>query len=191
MSDSYLDEIGFPWDDGDGDGGEEEAPDGTPLGVARSQCADSRVWFSEGPEGTFKAIGTRMGAGYAEAAAVVDPLTGNFTIDINSNLRLSPENIPAARKLFRRENESFIVSGLCVDDEGWVRFTPEPGNVLDGDDMADFVGKGLHTLHDYAWYVAALEAGRPAWELGGGKGGSGRAGLLRRLAASLAGGSDD
>lgn len=164
MADSYLDDISKILGLGDEED-TEEAPDGTALGTARSQCADSRLWFSEGPEGTFKAIGTRLGVGYAEAVAVVDPLTGDFNLDIQSNLKLSPENVKAARKLFRRENETLIVDGLEVDDEGWVHFKPGRGNVLDGDDLADWTAKGLHTLHDYAWYVAALEAGQPAWEL--------------------------
>ena len=140
--------------------------DRTPFGIAREQLDGERTGFHEGPDGTFRACGSRFGCGYAEAVVTVDPQTGHAAVDINSNLRLSPENVKGARKLVRRLNQSFIIPGLTVDDEGWLRFRPEePARLLDGDDVSEHVGKGFSTIHAHAHMVAQLEAGRATWDV--------------------------
>lgn len=138
----------------------------TPLDIARRQLSETKTCYFEQPEGTFCACGSRFGVGFAEAVAVVDAETGLADIDINANLHLSPENLTAARKLCRRLNQTFIIPGLVVDDEGWLHFIPdEPCNLLDGDDLADFLGKGFSTVHGCSNLVSQLEAGRSAWDV--------------------------
>lgn len=138
----------------------------TPLDIARRQLADTKTGYCENPEGTFRACGNRFGVGFSEATVTVDPETGAADIDIDSNLRLSPENVKAARKLCRRLNQSFIIPGLEIDDEGYLHFRPEePCNLLDGDDLSEYLGKGFSTLHAKASMVSQLEAGRSAWDV--------------------------
>lgn len=143
-----------------------EVLDDGPLSMARSQLGNSRTGYHEGPEGTFRACGSRYGCGYAEAVAVVDPETGMASIDINSHLRVSPENRAGARKLFRRLNKTFIVPGLTVADDGCVHFVPDsPCSLMGGDDLEEWIGKGFSTLHANARLVADLEGGRSAWDI--------------------------
>lgn len=137
----------------------------SPLDIARRQLADVKTGYFEEPEGTFRACGTRFGVGYAEATAVVDPETGLAQVDINTNLHLSSKNVKAARKLCRRLNQTFIIPGLMVDDEGYLRFRPEPCNLLDGGDVSEQLGKGFSTIHAHADMVTQLEAGRAPWDV--------------------------
>ena len=140
--------------------------DGDPLQIAREQLGGERTGYHEGPEGTFTAGGARYGVGYAEAVAVVDPATGLATVDINSGLRFSPQNVKGARKLFRRLNQGFIIPGLTVDDEGFMHFCPEePVRLLEGDDLTEYLGKGFSTVHAHAHMVAQIEAGRAPWDV--------------------------
>jgi len=167
----YLDELSKIF--GEGTFGDDDVIDaeavtvgGDPLEIARQQLAGERTGYHEGPEGTFTTGGSRYGVGFAEAVAVVDPQTGLATVDINSNLRFSPENIKGARKLFRRLNQNFISPGLMVDDEGYMHFCPsEPANLLEGDDITEYLGKGFSTLHAHAHMVAQIEAGRAPWDV--------------------------
>lgn len=172
----YLDELRSLFEQaGDPDGTD---PDGTvlatdvevlddgPLGMARSQLEGARTGYHEGPEGTFRACGSRYGCGYAEAVAVVDPQTGKASIDINSHLRVSPENRAGARKLFRRLNKTFIVPGLTLGKDDCVHFVPDVAcDLKKGDDLEEWLGKGFSTIHANARLVAELEGGRPAWDI--------------------------
>lgn len=170
----YLDDLGeiFGAIDGDADApAPQEASSTTvldehPFDIARRQLATGRTSYYENPEGTFRACGSRFGCGYAEAVAVVDPQTGEATVDINANLRVSPSHIKGARKLFRKLNQGFIVAGLMVDDDGWVHFKAEdPAQLKEGGDVNDYLEKGFSTLHAHASMVAQLEAGREAWDI--------------------------
>ena len=138
----------------------------TPFEIARRQLANTRNGYREDPEGTFRGCGSRFGCGYAESCAVVDPQTGLVDVGIDANLHLSPEHVKGARKLFRRLNQSFIIPGLMVDDEGWVHFRPEkPCDLASGDDLDSYLGKGFATIHAHAHMVAQIEAGRAPWDV--------------------------
>lgn len=165
---SYLDDFNDIFSSPDTDeGGQAQTCGGeTALDIARRQFDADRRAFTEVPEGTFRTCGNRHGCGYAETTVTVDPATGLAYVDVNANLRLSPENVKPARKLFRRLNAGFIVPGLAVDDDGWVHFRPEtPCDLMAGDDVVDVVSKGFSTIHAHANMVAQLEAGRAAWDV--------------------------
>ena len=85
-------------------------------------------------------------------------------VDIDSNLRISPDNVKAARKLFRRLNQTFIIPGLVVED-GTMHFHPEEPCDLSEDDVSEYLGKGFSTIHAHAHMVAQLEAGRSPWKV--------------------------
>lgn len=136
----------------------------TPVETARRQLADGKTGYCEGPEGTFHGCGSRFGCGYAEATVTVDPATGLADVDIDSNLRISPDNVKAARKLFRRLNQTFIIPGLVVED-GTMHFHPEEPCDLSEDDVSEYLGKGFSTIHAHAHMVAQLEAGRSPWKV--------------------------
>lgn len=135
------------------------------IGRARSQLHGTRCGFHEEPEGTFKACGNRYGCGYAEATVVVDPETGETSVDINSHLPIPPERHSDARRLFRMMNSTFILPGLVVGDDGCMHFSPEDRCNVNTDDIEEWVGKGFATIHGNAHLVAQLQAGRPAWEI--------------------------
>ena len=161
---SYFDELGRIFSDVENGRGEEGCAE-TPLECARRQIDAVRTPYCEGPEGTFRTCGNRHGCGFAEAVAVVDPVTGLATVDITMNQRVAPELVKMTRKLFRRLNASFIVAGLTVDDEGWLHFRPEEPVDLAHGDLADCLGKGLSTVHAYASVACQLEAGRDPWDI--------------------------
>ena len=162
---SYLDELGRIFSDVENGRGEETCAE-TPLECAHRQIDAVRTPYCEGPEGTFRACGNRHGCGFAEAVAVVDPVTGLASVDIAMNQHVAPELVKVTRKLFRRLNASFIVAGLTVDDEGWLHFRPEqPVDLTHDGDLADCLGKGLSTVHAYASIVCQLEAGRDPWDI--------------------------
>ena len=162
---SYFDELGRIFSDVENGRGEEGCAD-TPLECARRQIDAVRTPYCEGPEGTFRTCGNRHGCGFAEAVAVVDPVTGLATVDITMNQRVTPELMMVTRKLFRRLNASFIVAGLMVDEEGWLHFRPEePVDLAHGGDLADCLGKGLSTVHAYASVACQLAAGRDPWDI--------------------------
>lgn len=170
---SYLDDLSSIFGHGGEDGRSLDpiavnavVGDETPFDIARRQLADAKTGYYENPEGTFRACGSCFGIGFSESVVTVDPETGAADIDINSNLRLSSENVKAARKLCRRFNQSFIIPGLEIDDKGYLHFRPEePCNLLDGDDLSEYLGKGFSTLHAKANMVSQLEAGRSAWDV--------------------------
>ena len=140
--------------------------DDSPLGKARSQFEDARPCYHEGPEGTFRASGSVAWCGYAEACVTVDPESGLASVDVDAGLRLSPDKIPAARKLFHAVNQTLNVAGLCVDEQGYVHFRPEvPCDLNAGGDVADWVDKGFSTIRANAEAIVQLEAGVPVWEV--------------------------
>lgn len=156
---SYEDEIGSIFGNGT-----IEAE--TPYQIARRQLNDSKNrYYNEGPEGTFRTCGLRFGCGFAEGVATVDPVSGLAEVDIDTNLHVSPDNVKNLRKLLRYLNRSLILEGLVVDDEGWVHFHPEPADLLGGDDLDEWFGKGFSTIHEHAGIVAQIEAGRAPWNV--------------------------
>jgi hypothetical protein len=160
----YLDELNALLNGDDtpsGDADWSDAADGDYVETARRQLDNGTTSFWEEPAGTFHACGARYGCGYAEALVVVDPQTGHATVDIDSNLPISPENQPAARKIFRRLNREFIVAGLEVGANGTMHFVAQDGcDLAKGEDVDSFAGKGFYTVHSHAHMVAQLEAGR-------------------------------
>ncbi len=164
---SYLDELSRIFADvergADTDTG--SATGETPIQIARRQLDAAHPRYYEESEGVFRICGNRHGCGFAEGVIVVDDATGMATLDVNSNQRLRPQDIPAARKLFRRLNSTFIVPGLMVDDEGWIHFHPRDLDLNAGHDLADCMGKAISTIHAHAAIPAHFAAGRSAWEI--------------------------
>lgn len=164
---SYLDELHGLFRDieKDGDAGCSSTTGETPIQIARRQLDAAHPRYFEEREGVFRICGNRHGCGFAEGVIVVDDTTGMATLDVNANQRLRPQDIPAARKLFRRLNSTFIVAGLMVDDEGWIHFHPRDLDLNAGCDLADCMGKALSTVHAHAAIPAHFAAGRSAWEI--------------------------
>ena len=136
-----------------------------PLELARYQLAAARTNFWEGPTGTFRGCGNRFGCGYAEATATVDPETGCASACIHTNLRVTPQNIEAARRLCRRLNQAFVIPGLAIDDSGELVFATARPYPLITMDITELLGKGFSTVHGNAHIVAQIEAGVPAWDI--------------------------
>lgn len=134
-----------------------------PLDIARRQLGAERAYYSEGPDGTFHSCGNRFGCGFAEVTVTVEGAFAN--VDVDSGLRVSADKVRPLRKVFRRMNDTFIVPGLEVDDDGCVHFRPEPVDLLDDGDVADVVGKGFSSIHEKASAIIEIEAGRPAWDV--------------------------
>ncbi len=163
---NYLDELkGLFECIESGDTAERGTTGETPIQIARRQLDATHPRYHEEKEGVFRICGNRHGAGFAEGVIVVDEAAGTAALDVNANQRLRPQDIPAARKLFRRLNATFIVPGLMVDDEGWIHFHPKDLDLLAGDDLADCMGKALSTVHAHASIPMQLAAGRNAWDI--------------------------
>ena len=164
---SYLDELADLFRDIEMGGGEGRGTvtGETPIQAARRQLDAAHPRYHEEKEGVFRICGNRHGCGFAEGVIVVDEATGMATLDVNANQRLRLQDIPAARKLFRRLNSTFIVPGLMVDDEGWIHFHPRDLDLNAGNDLADCMGKALSTIHAHANVAVQFAAGRSAWEI--------------------------
>lgn len=163
---SYLDELSALFgDDIDTNEGSETIPARTTLETVREQLEESSLFFVEGPEGHFVSNGGRRGCGFATVEVDVDEQAGTCTFDINTHLRVAPENARPVRRLMCITNSILIQTGLVLSDDGIVHFTPEePIDVRGGDDIAVAVARGFITVHDNAWKFTAIAAGTPAWE---------------------------
>lgn len=167
---SYLDDLKtlFGDDAPESQGGAPDAtiPARTTLETARSQLEESQMSFVEHPDGRFTANGERRGCGYAAIEITVDEEAGTCLFDIDTGLRVKPENARPVRRMMRMLNSSLIQTGLVLADDGVVHFAPEdPIDVRGGDNIALAVGRGLSTIHGEAWRFTSIAAGVPAWEL--------------------------
>lgn len=161
---SYLDELN---DILNAAGAHEQGQDGAhvvsdnPLTVARGQLESSRHKYWEGPEGTFHMSGVYFGCGFADATATYDEQTGTFSLVVNTHLHIDPQNASAARKVFRRLNADFILEGLQLGEDGTMLFVAKrPCDVAAGDDLDEFFGKALSTVHGNASIPVQFAAGR-------------------------------
>ena len=165
--------------------------DMTPTQRARRRLQEGSRNHTEGPEGTFRACGSRHGCGYAEAVLTVDDASAQATLLIRSGMYLSPCNVRAARKICRKLNQGFILEGLGVSDGGELVFAPEPLDLgPDGADLDGAIGKGFSTIRHHVYLVEELEAGRDPLEVlrgpkraDGDEEDNGPEGLLERLRA--------
>lgn len=162
---SYLDDIDMLFGSDDGDASE-VMPARTTLETVRDQLEDMNHYFVEGPEGVFTADGTRRGCGYVTVTCVVDEEAGTCSVDINTHIKVAPEHARAASRMMRMLNNTFIQTGLQLDESNIVHFVVEGGvDVRSGGEVDTALSRGLSTVHNEAHKFTALAAGVEAWNL--------------------------
>ena len=136
------------------------------LAAVRSQLEESTLPFVEGPEGTFTMNATRRGCGFAQGTLVVDEEAGTCSMDINTHIRVAPENAIPVRRMLRMLNNTLIQTGLVLDDDNIVHFVPEsPIDIRGGQEIDVAVGRAISTIHKEAWKFTAIAAGAKPWDL--------------------------
>ncbi|MBS5450775.1 MAG: hypothetical protein KHY83_08725 [Coriobacteriia bacterium] len=165
---SYLDDLKALFSD-DPDSPEEDGgatvPALTTLETVRHQFEEARLPVVEHPNGLFTTNGERRGCGFATVEALVDEESGTCMFNIDTHLRVSPENVRPVKRMMRSINSALIQTGLSIGD-GTVHFIPdEPIDIRGGGDIALAINRGLSTIHENAWRFTAIDAGIPAWKL--------------------------
>ena len=138
------------------------------IGCIESACTQLEDFggdFAMTDTGELIAWGGRWGVGFTHATLrEVDG--GLVQVVVPMGAKVCLDKVPVLRKIFRKHNSHFKVTGLSVADDGAAAFVSEPFDPVNSRFTADrVVSLALSTVHAYQGVLLALDAGVEPWDL--------------------------